>query len=164
MRRAIYPGTFDPITNGHLDIIRRAQCLFDELIIAVAANPQKSPLFDLSTREDLVRRSVHGMDGIRVATFDGLLVGLVDTHRAHAILRGLRAVSDFEFEFQMALMNRELNPRAETIYLMPSAEYIFISSTLIKNIAAHGGSVGNFVPPHVEHALRTRAGHSTSGA
>jgi len=160
MRRAIYPGTFDPITNGHLDIIRRAQRLFDELIIAVAANPQKAPLFDLPAREELVRRAVGDTEGIRVVTFDGLLVELVDTYRSDAILRGLRAVSDFEFEFQMALMNRELNAGAETIYLMPSVEYIFVSSTIIKNIAAHGGSVSNFVPPHVEQALREKARRS----
>jgi pantetheine-phosphate adenylyltransferase len=160
MRRAIYPGTFDPITNGHLDIIRRAQRLFDELVIAVAANPQKAPLFDLAAREALVRGAVGDMKGIRVVTFDGLLVELVETYHSDAILRGLRAVSDFEFEFQMALMNRELNAGAETIYLMPSVEYIFVSSTIIKNIAAHGGRVGNFVPPHVEQALRDKAKHT----
>jgi len=161
MRRAIYPGTFDPITNGHLDIIRRAQRLFDELVIAIAANPHKAPLLDWATREKLVRRSVDKMAGVRVVAFDGLLVQLVKDHEADVILRGLRAVSDFEFEFQMALMNRELSARAETIYLMPSAEYIFVSSTIIKNIAAHGGAVGKFVPPHVEEALRAHAaGHT----
>jgi pantetheine-phosphate adenylyltransferase len=154
MRRAVYPGTFDPITNGHLDIIRRAQRLFDELVIAIAANPQKAPLLDFATRETLVRRSVESMPGVRVVAFDGLLVQLVKDQEADVILRGLRAVSDFEFEFQMALMNRELSAGAETIYLMPSVEYIFISSTIIKNIAAHGGPVRNFVPAHVEEALR----------
>jgi pantetheine-phosphate adenylyltransferase len=156
MRRAIYPGTFDPITNGHLDIIRRAQRLFDELVIAIAANPQKAPLLDHATRERLVRTSVEGMKGTRVVAFDGLLVGLVEDYQADVILRGLRAVSDFEFEFQMALMNRELSAKAETIYLMPSVEHIFVSSTIIKNIAGHGGPIRKFVPPHVEEALMVR--------
>lgn len=156
MRRAIYPGTFDPITYGHLDIIRRANSLFDELVIGVAANPHKQPLLGLAEREDLVRRAVEGLERIQVVAFAGLLVELLDRHDADAIVRGLRAVSDFEYEFQMALMNRELSPRAETIYLMPSAEYIFVSSSVVKNIAAHGGSVLKFVPPAVDDALRRR--------
>ena len=153
-RRAIYPGTFDPITNGHLDIVRRAVRLFDELVIAVAANPQKEPMFDLSVRERLVRRSVQRMRGVKVISFGGLLVDLVRQQRALAIVRGLRAVSDFEFEFQMALANRELYAGAESVYLMPSIEHIFLSSTILKNIAAHGGPIDHFVPAHVARHLR----------
>jgi pantetheine-phosphate adenylyltransferase len=157
MRRAIYAGTFDPITNGHLDIVKRACRLFDELIIAVAANPHKSPLFTWAQRQQMVKESVAGLKAVRVVAFKGLLVDLVEKYRAVAIIRGLRAVSDFEFEFQMALMNRELNSHAETMYLMPSAEYIYVSSTIIKNVAAHGGSVKRFVPKHVEEKLKRRS-------
>jgi pantetheine-phosphate adenylyltransferase len=130
--------------------------MFDELIIAVAANPEKTPLFDLAEREALVRRSVRRMRKVQVVTFRGLLVDLTKELGAVAILRGIRAVSDFEFEFQMALANRELHAGAESIYLMPSIEHIFISSTIIKNIARHGGSVHPFVPAHVERKLTQR--------
>lgn len=155
-RRAVYPGTFDPITNGHNDIINRAGRLFDELVIAVAANPDKEPLFCLKERVSLVRQAVRRKKHVRVVAFEGLLVQLVRDYNAVAILRGLRAISDFEFEFQMALANRKLYGNAETVYLMPSAEYIFVSSTIIKNIASHGGSVHHFVPAHVERMLKKK--------
>jgi pantetheine-phosphate adenylyltransferase len=156
IRRALYPGTFDPVTNGHLDIIRRARHLFDELVVAVAANPEKALLFPLKDREGLLRQSVRHMQSVRVISFHGLLVDLVQELKAVAVIRGLRAVSDFEFEFQMALANRELYARAETVFLMPSAEFIFVSSTIIKNIARHGGSVRHFVPAHVARKLASR--------
>jgi len=161
IRRAVYPGTFDPVTNGHVDVIRRALRLFDRLIIAVAANPQKEPFFKLADRESMVRQTVRRIRNVRVITFEGLLVDLVRDQKAVAIVRGLRAVSDFEFEFQMALANRELFTDAESVYLMPSIEYIFVSSTIIKNIAMHGGSVRHFVPAHVERRLtrRLQQGH-----
>ena len=153
MRRAIYPGTFDPITNGHLDIVHRAVHLFDKLIVAVAANPQKEPLLPLSERERLVRQSVQRIRRVSVITFEGLLVDLARDLDAVAIVRGLRAVSDFEMEFQMALANREMYAGSESVYLMPSAEHTFVSSTIIKNIAMHGGCVRPFVPAHVERCL-----------
>ncbi len=157
-RRAVYPGTFDPVTNGHKDIINRAGRLFDELVIAVAANPDKVPLFSLKERVALLRQTVKTRKHVRVVAFEGLLVQLVRDYDAVAILRGLRAISDFEFEFQMALANRKLYGNAETVYLMPSSEYIFVSSTIIKNIAKHGGSVHHFVPAHVERLLKKKFG------
>ena len=158
VRRAIYPGTFDPVTNGHLDIIQRAVRLFDELVVAVAANPQKEPLLPLDVREKLVRRSVRGMRMVSVTTFQGLLVDLARELDAVAVVRGLRAVSDFEMEFQMALANRQLYAGCESVYLMPSAEHTFVSSTIIRNIALHGGRVRRFVPAFVEESLRAQMG------
>ena len=155
-RKAVYPGTFDPITNGHVDIIKRAARLFDDLVIAVAANPQKEPLFELELREAMVRQTVQSLAHIKVTSFEGLLVDLARDLGATAIVRGLRAVSDFEFEFQMALANRELNADAESVFLMPSMEHTFVSSTIIKNIAVHGGPVRKFVPSHVELALKEK--------
>jgi len=159
MRRAIYPGTFDPITNGHLDIAERALRLFDEVIIAVALNAGKGPLFSWQERVSLVEQSVSQLqdsDRLRVGSFDQLLVEYAKSQGACAVIRGLRAVSDFEFEFQLALMNRKLNPDLETIFLMPKESYTYLSSRMIKEIARLGGAVDNFVPQVVEQEMLKR--------
>jgi len=153
---AVYPGSFDPITNGHLDVIRRAASMFGRVIVAVAHNSEKAPLFTVEERVALTRQSVKGLRNVVVDTFRGLLVNYVRRKHAHVVVRGLRAVSDFEFEFQMALMNRKLEPRVETIFLMPKDEYTFLSSGLVKEIAELGGDVSEFVPPTVEKALRRK--------
>ena len=153
MRTAIYPGSFDPLTNGHLDVIERAVKLFDKVIVAIANNDSKNPLFTLAERRDLADRSVSRLKNVETDTFDGLLVEYVDRRSGQAILRGLRAVSDFEFEFQLALMNRKLNERVETIFMMPKDTYTFLSSRIVKEIARLGGDVSAFVPPHVRKAL-----------
>jgi pantetheine-phosphate adenylyltransferase len=158
MRTAIYPGSFDPITNGHLDIIERAAKLFDRVIVAVAHNASKKPLFTLQERLRLVRRSLPDCPTVKADTMDGLLVDYADTRGAQAIIRGLRAVSDFEFEFQLALMNRKLNGKVETIFMMPRETYTFLSSRLVKEIASLGGNVECFVPPHVQAALASKFG------
>ena len=146
MRRAIYPGSFDPVTNGHLDVIGRARKLFDEIIVAVAHNDEKQPLFSLEERLALLHQALDKIDNVRVAQFDGLLVEFAVAQKASAVIRGLRAVSDFEFEFQMALMNRKLEDSVETIFLMPKEEYTYLSSRLVKEIARLGGDVSGFVP------------------
>ena len=146
MRRAIYPGSFDPVTNGHLDVIERARKLFDEVVVAVAHNDQKRPLFTLEERLDFLREVTASLPGVRVAPLDGLLVEFAVKQNAHAVVRGLRAVSDFEFEFQMALMNRKLEATVETIFLMPKEEYTYLSSRIVKEIARLGGNVESFVP------------------
>ncbi len=153
MRRAIYPGSFDPVTNGHLDVVERAGKLFDEVIVAVAYNDEKQPLFSLEERLDLLRQTVGKMHHVKIAHFDGLLIEFAKTNTACAVVRGLRAVSDFEFEFQMALMNRKLEGAVETIFLMPKEEYTYLSSRIIKEIARLGGKVADFVPPPVATAL-----------
>jgi len=153
MRRAIYPGSFDPITNGHLDVIARARKLFDEVVVAVAHNVDKEPLFSLDERLALLREVLGKEQGIRIGQFDGLLVEFAVTQEANAVIRGLRAVSDFEFEFQMALMNRKLQGSVETIFLMPKEEYTYLSSRLVKEIARLGGDVCQFVPTTVAKAL-----------
>ena len=153
MRTTIYPGSFDPLTNGHLDVIERAAKLFDQVIVAIANNDTKNPLFTLAERRELVNRSVSLLKNVETDTFDGLLVEYVERRSGQAILRGLRAVSDFEFEFQLALMNRKLNERVETIFMMPKDTYTFLSSRIVKEIARLGGDVSAFVPPHVREAL-----------
>ena len=153
MRTAIYPGSFDPLTNGHLDVIERAVKLFDRVIVAVARNQSKQPLFTLEERVELVRKSIRHLPHVKVDSFDCLLVDYVERRSAKAIIRGLRAVSDFEFEFQLALMNRKLNENVETIFMMPKDTYTFLSSRMIKEIAHLGGNVRSFVPAHVRAAL-----------
>jgi pantetheine-phosphate adenylyltransferase len=153
---AVYPGSFDPITNGHLDVIQRAATMFDHVIIACARNPEKHAMFSAEQRLALVRTATKHLANVVVADFQGLLVEYCRQKGATVVVRGLRAVSDFEFEFQMALMNRKLEPKVETIFLMPKDEYTFISSRLVKEIAGLGGDVSKFVPPVVQEALRKR--------
>ncbi|HET7623789.1 MAG TPA: pantetheine-phosphate adenylyltransferase [Verrucomicrobiae bacterium] len=160
MRIAIYPGSFDPLTNGHLDVIERAVKLFDRVVVAVARNESKQPLFTLDERLELVRNSIAHLPNVEADSFHGLLVDYVESRSAQAIVRGLRAISDFEFEFQLALMNRKLNERVETIFMMPKDTYTFLSSRIIKEIARFGGDVSTFVPPHVQVALASRLKHS----
>ena len=156
MRRAIYPGSFDPVTNGHVDVVERARKLFDEVIVAVAHNDEKQPLFPLPERLDLLQQTVGKLENVRIAQFHGLLVDFAAAQQASAVIRGLRAVSDFEFEFQMALMNRKLESSVETIFLMPKEEYTYLSSRLVKEIARLGGDVSKFVPDLVAKALRKK--------
>jgi pantetheine-phosphate adenylyltransferase len=158
MRRAIYPGSFDPITNGHLDVIQRASHLFDDLLVAVAMNDQKhkSSLFSLKERLAILQEVCDEIPNVRIAKLEGLLVDFAREHRASAIVRGLRAVSDFEFEFQMALMNRKMEPTIETIFLMPKEDYTYLSSRIVKEIARLGGDVSAFVPACVVPALARR--------
>jgi pantetheine-phosphate adenylyltransferase len=156
MRTVIYPGSFDPLTNGHLDIIQRAARLFDRVIVAIASSESKHPLFTLEERVGLARSVISTMPNVEVDSFDGLLISYVAQRKGHAVIRGLRAVSDFEFEFQLALMNRKLDERVETIFMMPKDTYTFLSSRIVKEIARLGGDVRPFVPDLVEAALRRR--------
>ena len=149
----IYPGSFDPVTNGHLDVVARASRLFDRVIVAIARNESKHPLFTMEERKALVERAVRGFKNVETDSFDGLLVEYAERRKAQAIIRGLRAVSDFEFEFQLALMNRKLKEGIETIFMMPKDTYTFLSSRIVKEIARLGGDVSPFVPPHVQSAL-----------
>ena len=156
MRTVIYPGSFDPFTNGHLDIVQRAVKLFDTVIVAVANNEEKKPFFTAEERVALVQESVKSIANVKVDSFEGLLVDYVDRCGGQAVIRGLRAISDFEFEFQLALMNRKLNERVETIFMMPKETYTFLSSRITKEIARLGGDVRAFVPAHVETALKKK--------
>ena len=153
---AIYPGTFDPLTNGHVDIITRGARLFDRIIVAVLVNAEKSPLFTMTERVEIARSVFTGLPNVEVDTFDGLLVDYVERRGAQVIVRGLRAVSDFEFEFQMALMNRRLNDKIETVFMMPAEQYSYISSRLIKEVFSLGGRVHGLVPDMVEQRLRDK--------
>ncbi len=153
MRTAIYPGSFDPITNGHLDVLHRATKLFDRVIVAVAKSESKHPLFTLEERVQMVARAIRHLPNVEADSFEGLLVAYVEKRSAQAVVRGLRAVSDFEFEFQLALMNRKLNERIETIFMMPKDTYTFLSSRIVKELAQLGGDVSAFVPAHVRTAL-----------
>ncbi|MBI5195699.1 MAG: pantetheine-phosphate adenylyltransferase [Nitrospirae bacterium] len=155
-RLAIYPGTFDPITNGHIDLIQRTLKIFDKVIVAVAPSPRKQPLFTLEERLALIKKAMAGFKGARAEAFDSLLVDYVKDSRGIAIVRGLRAVSDFEYELQMALMNRRLDTNIETVFMMPSEEYTFLTSTMVKEVASFGGSVKGLVPEAVEKALRRK--------
>jgi len=153
---AVYPGTFDPITNGHLEIITRGMRLFDAIIVAILRNPDKEPLFPMDERIDILRAAVGGLANVRVEAFDGLLVDYARSRGAQVIVRGLRALSDFEYEYQMALMNQRLAPDIHTIYMMPSEAYSYVSSRLVKEVARLGGDVTGLVPPEVAARLKRR--------
>jgi pantetheine-phosphate adenylyltransferase len=152
-KRAVYPGMFDPVHNGHLDLIERSLRIFDEVIVAVVGNPSKSGLFTAAERMEMIDEATTGHQNFRIVAFDGLTIDLVARERAHCIVRGIRAVSDFEYEFQMALMNRKLRGTVETVFLMPHERYTYISSRLIKEVASFGAAVTGMVPPGVEKRL-----------
>jgi len=155
---AIYPGSFDPITNGHLDLIERGYRLFDQLIVAILRNESKQPLFTVEERMEMLREVVAGYPNVAVDSFDGLLVDYAGQRGATVLVRGIRAISDYEYELQMALMNRRLRPDIETVFLMASEAYSFISSRLVKEVIGLGGNIGGLVPPPVEVRLRQRVG------
>ena len=159
MKLAVYPGSFDPLTNGHVDIIERGTHLFDKIIVAILVNVEKSPLFSMQERVDIVREVFKGRPNVEVDTFEGLLVDYVAKRKADVIVRGLRALSDFEAEFQMALMNRRLSPDVETVFMMPAEQYTYISSRLIKEVFSLGGQVHGLVPQVVENRLKEKQLH-----
>ncbi|MDO4854396.1 MAG: pantetheine-phosphate adenylyltransferase [Coriobacteriia bacterium] len=158
MKRALVPGTFDPITAGHLDVITRAAMIFDEVVVSVAASKKKGPLFSLEERVELVREAVSDLENVRVISFDGLLVDCARIHDAHAVVKGLRVVTDFEYEFQMTAMNYELGPNLETFFIMSPPKYMYLSSSVVREISSMGGDVSKFVPPCVDVALKKRFG------
>jgi pantetheine-phosphate adenylyltransferase len=159
---AVYPGSFDPLTNGHVDIITRGARLFDRIIVAVLVNAEKSPLFTMDERVEILRSVLGTSKNVEVDTFEGLLVDYMDKRGAHVIVRGLRAISDYEYEFQMALMNRRLNGRIETVFMMPAEQYTYTSSRLIKEVFALGGQVHGLVPDMVEQRLRDKVARAPS--
>ncbi len=161
MKRAIYPGSFDPVTNGHLDIVQRAASVFDEVIVAVAVNPGKDPLFTIEERMQMLREATAGIPNVRIDSLDGLLVRYAQDQHAAVIVKGLRALSDFEFEFEMALMNRRLDEGIETVFMMTNAEYSYLSSSIVKEVALLGGSVRGLVPKAVEERLSRKLGSSS---
>lgn len=156
MQKAVYPGSFDPITMGHLNIILRSSKIFDSLIVAVLRNPQKTPIFTIEERVDMIRRSIEGIPNIEVESFSGLLVKYLEQRKASIIIKGLRAISDFDFEFQMALMNRKLDSNIETVFLMTEDKYAFLSSSKVKEIYFLGGNARGLVPDYVEHCLKEK--------
>ena len=156
MIRAIYPGSFDPLTNGHLDLIERGSKIFDELIVAILSNAEKDPLFTLDERLDMLKQMCSRFPNVQVDTFEGLLVDYAMKKQAKAVLRGIRAVSDYEYELQMALMNRKLQPQLETVFMMPAEAYSYLSSRLVKEVFRLGGSVRGLVPELVEERLREK--------
>ena len=160
MEKAIYPGTFDPITRGHEDLVRRASGLFDQVVVAVAASRGKDPFFTQEERVGMGREVLANYTNVEVMSFSGLLMEFAQQQQARVILRGLRAVSDFEFEFQMAGMNRSLYPDVETLFLTPSEQYMFVSATIVREIALLGGSVDKFVHPLIAEQLRMRTSHN----
>ena len=153
-RAAIYPGSFDPITNGHLDLIKRAARQFEELVVAVLRHDTKTAEFPLADRLEMIRDAVRGLDNVRVGSFDGLLVDYARQEGARLILRGIRAVSDYEYELQMALMNRKLAPEIETVFMLPGEAFTYLSSRLVKEVFRHGGKIDDLVPPHVADRLQ----------
>lgn len=157
-RKAIYPGSFDPITNGHVDIIKRGLNISDQLIVAVLENPKKTPLFSTKERVEMINYIFSGEDRIRVQSFRGLLIDFARKQDAEIVIRGLRAVSDFEYEFQMALMNRKLAPEVEILYMMPRVDYSFLSSNLVKEVCMLGGCLGGLVPAEVENRMKEKFG------
>ncbi|KEQ19338.1 pantetheine-phosphate adenylyltransferase [Endozoicomonas numazuensis] len=158
MSKVIYPGTFDPITKGHLDLVERAARIFDNVVIAVAESPKKKPMFDLAKRVELAEEVIAHLDNVSVTGFSSLLAHFLEEQKATVILRGLRAVSDFEYEFQMANMNRILAPSVESLFLTPAEQYSYISSTLVREIASLGGDIDKFVSPCVQEALKAKFG------
>jgi pantetheine-phosphate adenylyltransferase len=153
---AIYPGTFDPLTNGHLDLIARGAKIVDELVVAILRNEEKQPLFSVADRVEMLTEETRGFANVKIATFDGLLVDFARERGAKAVLRGIRAISDYEYEFQMAMMNRRLDPEVETIFMMPAEKYSYVSSRLVKQVVHLGGSVEGLVPPLVLRRLKAR--------
>lgn len=160
--RAIYPGTFDPPTNGHLDLIARGAKLFEHLTVAILNNPIKNPLFTVEQRVEMMREAMRQLDNVDVETFDGLMVDFARQKQATAVLRGIRAISDYEYEFQMALMNRRLAPEIETVFLQPAGRYSFVSSRMVKEVFSFGGDVTGLVPPNVLKRLRSRINNHTN--
>jgi pantetheine-phosphate adenylyltransferase len=159
---AIYPGSFDPVTNGHLDLIHRGSKIFDELVVAILRNPEKNPLFSVPERREMLEAMTQDLPNVHVDEFEGLLVDYARTRQAAAVLRGIRAISDYEYELQMALMNRKLDPGLETIFMMPAEKYSYLSSRLVREVARLGGSVEGLVPPMVADRLRSKVNGVTS--
>lgn len=153
---AVYPGTFDPITNGHIDILLRSLKIFDHIVVGIGSNPKKASLFSLEERNSMIYEAIRGIPNVSIEAFDGLLVDFAKRHNASVIIRGLRAVSDFEYEFQMALMNRKLDSGIETVFLMPSEEYSYLTSSIVKEVGSFGGDVSSLVPKHVHDMLKKK--------